>query len=46
MAQMNLSTQQKQTKTERTNLCLPRGEGKEWDGRGVGVGRCKLLHLE
>ena len=22
------------------------GRGREWDGRGVWVSRCKLLHLE
>ena len=46
MAQMNLSTKQKQTHRHRDQTCGFRGQG----GRGMdwefGVGRCKLLHLE
>ena len=45
------------SQTWRTDLWLPKGRGKEWDGLGVGwigsgmdwefgVSRCKLLHLE
>ena len=48
MAQMNLSTKQKQTYREQPCGCQ-RGEGMRVR-RGVhgelGVGRCKLLHLE
>ena len=45
MAQVNLSTTQKQTHRQRTDLWLPGGEGRgtSW---GVGVSRCKLFHLE
>jgi len=25
---------------------LPRGRGREWEGLGIGVNRCKLLPLE
>ena len=46
MAQMNLSTKQKQTHRHRDQTCGFWGQG----GRGMdwefGVGRCKLLHLE
>ena len=36
MAQMNLPTKQKQThKMWRTDLWLPRGKRREWDGLGV-----------
>ena len=44
---MNLPTEQKQTHRhgEQTCGCQGRGE-QEWDGPGVWVGRCKLLHLE
>jgi len=27
-------------------LWLPRGRGREWDGLGIRVNRCKLLPLE
>ena len=27
-------------------LVVAKGEGREWDGLGFGVSRCKLLHLE
>ena len=40
MAQMNLSTKQKQTHRREQ-----RGQ-RERDGLEFGVGRCKLLHLE
>ena len=47
MAQMNLSTKQKQTHIHREQTCGCQGEeGRKWDGQGFGVGRCKLLHLE
>ena len=38
---MNLSTKQKQTQTLRTDLWLPGGGRREWDGHGIWV-----LHLE
>ena len=46
MAQMNLSTEKKQTLRWRTDLCLQRGRrgtGMDWE---FGVSRHKLLHLE
>ena len=48
MAQMNLSTKQKHTQTERPDCGCWGGVGKERDRDGLGdrVGRCKLLHLE
>ena len=48
MAQMNLSTKQKNSQTQRTDLWLPSGKGKEGSGMDwkFGVSRCKLLHLE
>ena len=47
MAQMNLSTQQKQTHRHGEQTCgCQGGRGREWDGWGVWVHRCKLLHLE
>ena len=53
MAQINLSTKQKQTHRHREQTCgCQGGWGKEGDGgrRGMDwefrVGRCKLLHLE
>ena len=49
MAQMNLSTKQKQSQghREQTCACQAGGKGKKcrMDGES-GVGRCKLLHLE
>ena len=42
---MNLSTNQKQTHRQRTDLWLPRGRGrggKDWE---CGVSRCKLLYI-
>ena len=47
MAQMNLSTKQKQTHRQRTDLWLPRegGEGMEWTG-SLGLADTKLSHLE
>ena len=35
MAQLNLSTEQKQTHRQREQIWLPRGRGKKWDGWGV-----------
>ena len=47
MAQMNLSTEQKQTHGHREQMCDGqvgwRGSGMDWE---FGVDRCKLLHLE
>ena len=46
MAQMNLSTKQKETQTWRTNLWLQaggRGSGMDWE---FVVSRCKLLYLK
>ena len=44
MAQMNISTKQKQTYRQQTcGFQGQRGSGMDW---GFGVGRCKLLHLE
>ena len=44
---MNISTKQKDSQTQRTDLWLPKGR---WGGKGMnwesGVGRGKLLHLE
>ena len=34
------------SQTQRTDLWLPRCRGRGMDWKGVGVGRCKLLHLE
>ena len=36
-----------ETVSDREQTCGYQGrEGREWDGLGVGVSRCKLLHLE
>ena len=44
MAQMDLSTEQKQTHRHREHTCgWPRGREREWEFR---FGRCRLLHLE
>ena len=45
MAQMNLSTEKKQThgRGEQTCGCQGGGSGMDWE---FGVSRCKLLHLE
>ena len=47
MAQMNLSTKQKQTHRHGNRLEVAKGDG---GGSGVegefGIGRCKLFHLE
>ena len=47
MKQMNISTKQKQTHKQRTDLWLPRGKrdkgGINWE---FGVIRCKLLYRE
>ena len=46
IAQINLSTEQKQTQTQKTDLWLPRGgERSRMDGEFC-VSRCTLLHLE
>ena len=45
MAQMNLSTKQKQTHRHREQTCGCQDMG--WMGTwGLGVSRCRLLHLE
>ena len=48
MAQMNLSTKQKETHRPREQTCGRQGGGKwrEWDGLGFGGNSCKQLHLE
>ena len=47
MAQMNISTEQKQTHRHREQTCCCQGY---WGGSGMdgdfGVNSCKLLHLE
>ena len=43
MAQLNLSTKQKQTPRCRDQTCGCRGGGMDWE---FGIGRRKLLHLE
>ena len=46
-AQMNLSTEQKQTHKHREETCgCQRGGGGSGVDGEFGVGRCKLLHLE
>ena len=32
--------------TQRIDLWLPRGKGREWNGWELGVSRYRLLHLE
>ena len=47
MAQVNLSTKQKQTHKHGEQTCdCQGGVGREWDGWGVWVSRYKLLYLE
>ena len=46
MAQTNLSTEQKQTHRQRTDLVAKGEEGGSGMDRELGVGRCKLLDLE
>ena len=47
IAQMNLSTKQKQTHGHREQMCgCQGGGGGSGINREFGVGRCKLLHLE
>ena len=49
MAQMNLSVEKKQIHRQGEQTCgcqAGGGEGREWDGLGVRVNKCKLLHLE
>ena len=48
MAQMNLSTNRNRLTDIENRLWLPRrrGRGGRWDGLGVWVSRCRLLHLE
>ena len=45
MAQMNISTEQKQTHRHGEQICgcQAGGSGMDWE---FGVSRCKLLHLE
>ena len=43
MAQMNLSTKQKETHSHGEQTCGCQGSGMDWE---FGVSRCKLLHLE
>ena len=38
--------QKRKSWTGKTYLWLPRRRGREWDGLGFGVNRCKLLPLE
>ena len=47
IAEMNLSTKQRQTHRQKTDLRLPRG-GVGWRGGDCefGIIRCKLLHLK
>ena len=47
MAPMILCTKQKQIRDRGERTCgCPWAGAREWDGLGVGVGRCKHLHLE
>ena len=46
MAQMILSTEQKQIMDMESRLVLPRGRGGSGTDGEIGVGRYKLLHLE
>ena len=47
LKQMNLSTNQTQTHRHREQTCgCQGGEGREGKDGEIGVGRCKLLHLE
>ena len=45
MAQMNLSTEWKQTHRHREQTCGCQGGGNRMDWE-LGFGRCKLLHLK
>ena len=45
MAQMNLLTEKKQTHGHGEQTVVAKGEGAEWDGLGIGVSGCKLLHV-
>ena len=42
MAQMNLSTKQKQTHGYREQTCGCQGRGMDWE---FGISRCKLLYI-
>ena len=47
MAQMNLSTKQKQSYDIEISFVVAKGKGvRRWMEWEVGVSRCKLLHLE
>ena len=46
MAQMNFSTKQRRTDIEIRPMVSKGKWGEGENGRGVGVGRCKWLHLE
>ena len=46
MAQMNLSTKEKQTQIENRLVVAKGEEGGSGMDRKFGVSRCKLLHLE
>ena len=46
MAQVNLSTKQKQTHKHREQTCGAKVEGREWDAWDFGINRCKQLLLE
>ena len=47
MAQMNLSTKQKETHTQREQTVVAKVEEvRERGGLGVGVSRCQLLYLK
>lgn len=45
MAQTSLAAEKKRMDLE-NRLVVARGRGREWNGLGVWVPRCKLLHLE
>ena len=47
IVQINWSTKQKWIQRHGEQTCgCQRGEGRKWDGLGVWVSRCKLLHLD
>ena len=43
---MNLSRDKNRLTDMENRLVVAKGEQERWDGLGVGVSRCKLLHLE
>ena len=42
MAQVNISTKQKETHRHREQTCSCQGGGKDW---GFGISRCELLYI-